>query len=62
MVLTRKGKNRVLRVPLDDLQMIELLEDKIDIAAAKKADADIKKHGTISLEQAKDFYRDVMPN
>lgn len=53
IVLTRKGKKLVAIVPLDDLDTIEALEDKIDIAAAKKADRDIKKHGTISLKKVK---------
>lgn len=53
IVLTRKGKRLVAIVPLDDLQTIEMMEDKIDIAAAKKADTDIKKHGTVSLARIK---------
>jgi prevent-host-death family protein len=53
IVLTRKGKRLVAIVPLDDLEVLERLEDRIDIASAKKADADIKKHGTVSLAQVK---------
>jgi prevent-host-death family protein len=53
IILTRKGKRLVAIVPLDDLETIEMMEDKIDIAAAKKAYADIKKHGTVSLAHVK---------
>ncbi len=53
IVLTRKGKKLVAIVPLDDLDTIEALEDKLDIAAAKKATKDIKKRGTVSWEDTK---------
>lgn len=53
IVLTRKGKKLVAIVSLEDLDIIEAVEDKLDVAAAKKADEDIKKHGTVSWEKAK---------
>jgi prevent-host-death family protein len=57
IILTRKRKKLVAIVPLDDLETIETMEDKIDIAAAKKADADIKNHGTVSLTHVKKEFR-----
>lgn len=37
----------------DDLDAIEALENKLDLAAAKKAKEDIKKHGSISWKKIK---------
>ncbi len=51
IVLTRKGKEMVAIVPLEDLVTIEHLEDKIDILAARKAEEDIKTNGTITLSE-----------
>jgi prevent-host-death family protein len=53
IILARKGQNLVAIVPLDDLDALEALEDQIDIAAAKKAEGDVKKHGTVSWKKAK---------
>ena len=53
IILTRKGKKLVAIVPLDDLDAIEALEDRVDIASARKADKDIKKYGTISWKKVK---------
>lgn len=53
IILTRKGRKLVAIVPLDDLDAIEAIENKIDLRAAKKAEKDIKKHGTISWKEAK---------
>lgn len=53
IVLTRKGRKLVAIVPLEDLDAIEALENKLDLAAAKKVEEDIKKHGTISWKEVK---------
>jgi prevent-host-death family protein len=53
IILTRKGRKLVAIVPLDDLTTIEALEDKLDHAAAKKAEADVKKNGTVSWKKIK---------
>lgn len=53
IVLTRKGRKLVAIVSLDDLLVIETMENKIDLEAAKKAEKDIKKHGTISWKEVK---------
>lgn len=36
-VLTRRGKDLVAIVPIEDLQLLEELEDQLDVAAAKAA-------------------------
>lgn len=53
IILTRKGRKLVAIVPLDDLDAIEAMEDKLDLNSAKKAEEDVKKHGTISWKEAK---------
>ena len=37
IVLRRRGKNIAAIVPIEDLEMIEAIEDRLDVAAAKKA-------------------------
>lgn len=53
IIVTRRGKNLMAIVPLNDLQAIEDMEDRIDIAEAKKAISHAKKHGTTSWEKVK---------
>ena len=53
IILTRKGKQMVAIIPLEDLRVLEALENKIDLEDAKKALRDIEKHGTVSWEDAK---------
>jgi prevent-host-death family protein len=52
-ILTRKGKQVVAIVSMDDLEALNAIEDQIDLADVKKALADTKKRGTISLEALK---------
>ncbi len=42
VVIERRGKALVAVIPLADLRLLELLEDHLDIAAARKALADPK--------------------
>jgi prevent-host-death family protein len=37
IVLTRRGKDLVAMVPLDDLRLLEELEEQLDLAAVKQA-------------------------
>ncbi len=53
IILTRKGKQLVAIIPLEDLRALEILENKIDLEDAKKALRDIEKHGTVSWEDTK---------
>jgi prevent-host-death family protein len=53
IVLTRRGKNLVAVVPLEDLSIIEMLENKLDIIDAKKALKEARQKGTISLDDFK---------
>jgi prevent-host-death family protein len=51
--ITRRGKEVAAVVPIEDLELIERLEDEIDIREAKKALADVRKHGAIPWEKVK---------
>jgi prevent-host-death family protein len=52
-ILTRKGKQVVAIVSMDDLEALNAIEDQIDLDDVKKALADVKKRGTISLDAIK---------
>ncbi len=45
IVLRRRGKDLVAMVPLADLALIEKIEDEIDLGAAKRAMAAMKRTG-----------------
>lgn len=53
VVLSRRGKGIVAVIPLEDLKLLEEIEDMVDLADAKKALKEVKKSGTISLEEFK---------
>lgn len=53
IVLERRGKAVVAIVPLEDLEFLEQLEDRMDLDAARAALADAKKHGTVSWDKIK---------
>jgi prevent-host-death family protein len=40
VILHRHGKDVVPMIPVEDLELLEELEDRIDVAAAKKARAE----------------------
>lgn|SRR5438552_18678658 len=53
IVLTRHGKPVAAIVSLLVLEALKDIEDKIDREAVRKARADVRKHGTITLAQIK---------
>jgi len=50
VVVTRGGKQVAALVPLDDLEFLESLEDRIDIEDAKKA---LKEPGSVPWKKVK---------
>lgn len=50
-VVTRNGRDFLAIVSMEDLQMIRAIEDKLDNLAADKAEENIARNGTISLEE-----------
>jgi prevent-host-death family protein len=53
VAVTRRGKAIAAIVPIEDMELLEKLEDRIDLEDARKALAEAKKKGTISLAQLK---------
>lgn len=53
IILTRRGKNLAAVIPVEDLNLLEALEDKLDLQEARKALAEAKKLGTVSLADFK---------
>jgi prevent-host-death family protein len=53
VVLTRRGKEIVAVVPIEDMRFLEELENRIDLDDARAALAEAKKKGTISWERIK---------
>ncbi len=53
VLITRRGKDLVAIVPIEDLELIERLEDEIDVREVKKALADARRNGTVPWLEAK---------
>jgi prevent-host-death family protein len=53
VTLTRRGKEIVAVVPIEDVKLLEALEDKIDLEEARAALAEAKKKGTVSWQKFK---------
>ena len=50
IIVHRRGKNVAALVPIEDLTLLEEMEDRIDLEAAREA---LKEPGSISLAQLK---------
>lgn len=50
VVVGRRGKTRVAMVPIEDFELLESLEDKVDLAAARKA---LREKGAVPLADLK---------
>jgi prevent-host-death family protein len=53
VVITRHGKQLVALVPIEDYELLEELEDRIDLAKTRAALEEAKAQGTIPWEQVK---------
>lgn len=53
VMLERHGKGIAALVPVEDLELLQALEDRIDLADARAALAEAKKKGTVSLATLK---------
>jgi prevent-host-death family protein len=54
VLVEKHGKALVAVVPLEDLQLLQALEDRIDLTEARAALAEAKVKGTKSLQTLKD--------
>jgi len=53
MILTRRGKELVAVVPIEDIKLLEALEDRMDLEEARASLLEAKKKGTVSWEKIK---------
>lgn len=53
VVIERRGKPVAAVIPVEDLRLLELLEDHLDIGAARKALADPKNRVRVPWEKVK---------
>jgi prevent-host-death family protein len=53
VTLTRRGKEIVAVVPIEDVKLLEALEDRIDLEDARAALAEAKRKGSVSWEKVK---------
>jgi prevent-host-death family protein len=53
LILTRRGKKLAAIIPVEDLEILEAIEDKIDLEEARKALAEAGEEGTVSWENIK---------
>ena len=51
--VTRRGRRLAVIVPVEDIEALEAIEDRIDLEEAAKARAEAKEKGTISWEALK---------
>lgn len=50
VVLTRRGKDIVAVIPLEDLKLLEKMEDYVDLQDAQKSLKEARQKGVVSLE------------
>ena len=53
LILTRRGKELVAVVPIEDVKLLEALEDRIDLEEARAALLEAKKKGAVSWSKIK---------
>lgn len=53
VVLTRRKKGIAAVVPIEDLQLLEALEDRLDLEAARAALQEAEAQGTVPWEKIK---------
>ena len=53
VLITRHGKQLVALVPVEDYQLLEDLEDRIDLEKTRAALEEAKSQGTVPWEQVK---------
>ena len=53
IILTRRGKEIVAVVPIEDVKLLEALEDRIDLEEARAALSESRKKGTVPWDKIK---------
>jgi prevent-host-death family protein len=50
IVLARRGKELVAVIPIEDLELLEYVEEKVDLELARQALAEAHEEGTVPFE------------
>jgi prevent-host-death family protein len=53
IIIERRGKSLAAVVPMEDLELLQALEDRIDLEEAREALAEAEGVGTVPWEQVK---------
>jgi prevent-host-death family protein len=53
IIIERRGRDVAAVVPIDDLELLRALEDRIDLEAARTALAEVDQEGAVSWEELK---------
>lgn len=53
VILTANGRKLVALVPIEDVEFLEELEDRLDLEAARAVLAEVEREGTVPWEQVK---------
>jgi prevent-host-death family protein len=54
IILTRRGKDIAVIIPIEDLQLLQSSQDKQDLNDAAEALRDARQHGSITLDALKE--------
>ena len=54
VIITRRGKEIAVLIPIEDLQLLQTQQDKRDLAEAVEALKETREHGTITLSELKE--------
>ena len=53
IIIERRGKDVAAVVPIEDLELLQLLEDRVDLESARIALAEVEAEGTVSWDEMK---------
>lgn len=53
VTITRHGRNIAAIVPIEDVEMLEAIEDKMDLEIARKALQEVEHRGSVSWKELK---------
>lgn len=56
VIITVRGKNAAVIIPLEDLEILEYIEDQIDMSEAAESRDEVKKTGAIPWEKVKENF------
>jgi prevent-host-death family protein len=54
IIIERRGKDVAAVVPIEDLELLQLLEDRIDLESARTALSEVEAEGTVSWDELKE--------